>query len=1697
MKFKVQSLTEVWKDTKLYCLGLVAALGIVVGSVFSYQTVVKPIASSLTIGQVKASHAQVNSSSSSGDSGDKKVDLSYSFYDMTAWLSAYYNAGSSPSGYKTIEGKVGNNYDYHSLLTHAAVEGANSSKNEGTGKWTFADFTWVNPSNKSIGGGGALLGFPDPQIIKGGILGFFASQTSSSTVDYSYDSLGSSKGTYNSLETYAYYGAALEALGIDSSMGSGLMGLHPIKLFAGGAVWIGYILASAAELLFKLVISILQATNPFNWFAKGFEYTWSNAGDNGILAGLTNFVSDMYKIFANFGWLIIIPTTIASLIFMFIFTGNGRQNQGLIKSKAAKFRYFIVYILFLSIGIPVLGTAYTAGLNALGETYSSSNVGNRSSSVDSVIYSAYVDNKTWIENHRMYLPNDVTLVWNVNNGDVGPANKAAVRKFALSINSLINDEAAAAAANSSNSWNLNDKQKEGSSPSKGISALLLRYMIGASYSPSNWETLVKAKLADAIKEGNNSKKGQKDSLVNRLSGSAVELTSKQGYKYMPYVNPHGQDGNPETWGIDVKDKAGWWDVLAETYKFGQYPNIFLSKGFADNWLGGLYSNTGKTTGKVELRQNPSVESKPGLVYGEGKANMSYLEMFNYLNSKFTSNKVRVYSTTNLSSNYTRESHAEVNQVGAGYVHKFMIWLNTVTLLFGIALLAIGYAVGMLIASFKRYINLIMSIFMGTLGMQKAMVKAAAATSMSIFEVVGTMVLYELAKTIYMAIPNILTDGLAAINDGSKVTSTILQQIGFASAAGDLGLFVLTIFALILSVIVLVWMLLMLLRLRAPIMDMADSTFTSLIGKLFYADADMAKGEDSKGGSTGMNSGVAAAGAAGAFFSSNVEGAEGDDNTGFVDGDNEDTVEGGDPKEKEEGDDPTDGEPKEDGDPKDDEPPRPDEREANSKDTEKLGEEVKDQKGVDRSQGKDGKQTEGKDGESGVNGESPEASQQGEDGMSAEEAAQAAEIAKANSQKPSASGSGKEGSGSGKEGSGSGKQGSESKGVTSVSDDDTVNVEASSETPAQQESEAPKSMGTLSPEIPGEKGSGKEGASGKQGEGVKPTSESGKLEKGNKTDSTEQLAKQGAIEAAKELASHAHREAQSNGASVSQKQVTSGETLEGRGSGNQSSVSPAESGKHAPQSGQEQSTSPQGAISPAESGRSSGSGSSSAPTRSQQHRQQAKVEAIGARESANQAKADAISSARDAGQGTRNVASGVGSIAAGVTAMATGDASGNAMVGQGVQQTIEGAKQLGSSISSGVSSVKNTVASVGQGVSAVTNAGASVGTAIADSKVGQATGKVASKVGSVAGAGATALGGAVLNATLEGAGMQPIARRVNGSTPASSAGTVTSTVTTTTTSGGAGGATTTTTVTSQTQAGSGGGNQQAQSSGGVLRRVGNHVENEVRQSLADMAPGTGISNGGTTSTVQRQAGSKGAQGTTVVNTTTTSSSGSQGGANQTVRVTSTGQSNGGSTTVTTTTTSNGGSNQTVQKQVTSQGGQNGTVLVNTTTTTSGQTQTVQKSAPTSGSNAPSHGGSETPVLKSSSNGGSGQPPVQKPTTGSGSGSGPVGDGHGYQPEQRQTPSSGGSGQTTQTTTTTTSVILNRGGESGPRNVPQSKGNILKKAGDHVESEVHKALADMGGTPTSSANVDDIATEFMEKMKREDLKKARKKRFNRPK
>ena len=923
MKFKMQSLTDIWKESKLYVMGFVALLGITVGTAFTYQNVIKPLSSTVSISSVKAA------------TDDETPDLSYSMYDMSAWLSAYYNAATSPTGYKVLAQETDPaEYSGHALLSSAAVEAAKDA--EGDDKWHYATKSWfVNEDGDGvggkIGGGGSLLGFPDTEVVDGGIIGFLSSKTSASTTDYSFDSLKSGE-EWNSLQAYAYYGASLEALGIDSSMGGGIMGWHPIRMLGGAIIWLAYIIVSFVEKLFALAIAILQVTNPFKWFATAMSYTWTTA-DSGPLAGLTNLVSSTYKIFANFGWVIMIPIIVSTLIFMLIFTGGGRQNPNLDQKRRNKFRYGLIYFFFLAVGVPFLGTAYTAGLDAMSASFGTG-FGSNSFSADSVVLSTYVDNSRWIEQNRMYLPDSAVVVWDTGAGDVTPQSKAAVRQTALAINAL-NSTSAKNAQNVTDglNWNFNNDDSDQSNNVVNVSNVLWKYMIGEVYEAGTWDTKVKSYLlqqaAGSSEEDLN--------FAKSLTVSALELTSgREGYQYLGYVNPNvvSEQGGG---GITVEDGTFFTWKKDDPIKYGSAPNIFLNKGFADGGDGGITITTPNGANQLVLKTNSAINTQDPGFSSNQTVTMSYLEMYNYLNSKFTSNKVRVYSTNALTSNFSRESHAEVNQVGSGYVHKFLIWFNSTIMILGLGILAVGYAFGMLIGAFRRYWTVITAIFTGTLGMQKGMVQATAGTVMLIAETLGTLVIYELVKTFYIGIPSLIEGAFASIGT-SGINGTALANLGFGTASINAFGFIGMIFALILSSIILIWSTLMLLRIRKPILDIMDTTFTGLINKLFYGDGnvpdDAPKGVN-PGESGGMNSAVGAVGGviAGAL-GSNVDGADGNDGgdgAGWNDSDAETAANG--EASSSSGMDDGDG---------------PDARVAASRDTEETGAEVGEQGKLDRS-----------------------------------------------------------------------------------------------------------------------------------------------------------------------------------------------------------------------------------------------------------------------------------------------------------------------------------------------------------------------------------------------------------------------------------------------------------------------------------------------------------------------------------------------------------------------------------------------------------------------------------------------------------------------------------------------------------------------------------------------------------------------------
>ena len=198
------------------------------------------------------------------------------------------------------------------------------------------------------------------------------------------------------------------------------------------------------------------------------------------------------------------------------------------------------------------------------------------------------------------------------------------------------------------------------------------------------------------------------------------------------------------------------------------------------------------------------------------------------------------------------------------------------MLAGLAILAMGYAFGMVIGALKRYVSVVSSIFLGTVGFQKGMVQAVAGTIMLIAETLGTLVIYEVIKTLYIGIPTIIEGAITSTGLGSK-NDAAGESLLFATKTWDFtGVdFILVVVGLILSSIILIWATIVLLRIRKPILNVMDTTFTDLINRLFYGEGnvpgDAPKGVNPQSGGMVGKVASAAGGALLGAAQSNIDG----------------------------------------------------------------------------------------------------------------------------------------------------------------------------------------------------------------------------------------------------------------------------------------------------------------------------------------------------------------------------------------------------------------------------------------------------------------------------------------------------------------------------------------------------------------------------------------------------------------------------------------------------------------------------------------------------------------------------------------------------------------------------------------------------------------------------------------------------------
>ena len=653
-------------------------------------------------------------------------------------------------------------YDFYTLSSNVTAYFSEVSKpGEGEG----LSGGWVEIA-KNAGEGGALLGYGDDDVSS--FTGWLVSKATGASNTVGYNSLKEQDGKLNSAKKgyegilgYAQYGSLLNSLGLDST--STGLGLHLQNMLFGSIMALLYMLAGGIDTIFSAVIWILETFNPFKLFfsaisASSTEMANGMTGGQGVpgwMKSLDTWFSGWYQALVNLSWTVLIPLFIATFVFSSLMWKKGSALSGLKK--------LVVRMLFLGVGLPLIGSMYTASLSVMKDATAGAGMG-----ATRVVISTFVDFENWASRNRLAVPGGVTLEW--DSIKRAPSNDSVInlRQTTVAINKLANAGAFKSVAdiNPSDLGSIStaameaDTSVDGGLPQDTYVAamgMLLRYTNSQSYQASDFETGVKGRINQVVSEGNTWAKSCAMTWFNVQSDGSVKVDGKSGCKDTDISNNA------------VLRVAEGSSLVATPSKSGIV--TFTTDGDRDkagDWV---------TQGN-----------------GFREANLSALSMYNYLNTSFDKSSLTVYSSSKAVSSATREYHNSVNLVGSAGV-SWLYWVNGAVTLLCFIVLGLGYAFGMLTGAIKNSLHIITAVPFATLGSIAGIAKVVIYTFTMITEIIGTMFIYRLAQEIILSIPSIFEGGLEHMFNNMGGFGTYLKNSGnvtlFTSLVSTVLLLILT------------------------------------------------------------------------------------------------------------------------------------------------------------------------------------------------------------------------------------------------------------------------------------------------------------------------------------------------------------------------------------------------------------------------------------------------------------------------------------------------------------------------------------------------------------------------------------------------------------------------------------------------------------------------------------------------------------------------------------------------------------------------------------------------------------------------------------------------------------------------------------------------------------------------------------------
>lgn len=650
----------------------------------------------------------------------------------------------------------------------------------------------VTTGRVHIGDAGAIIGYGDKT--KGFISYISANETRSVTTSSygAYLNVGDNGKSY----AYARYGRLLNELGIDQT---GNPSSTPAGRAIGGRIVQGaHLVSSFVPTLFDVVIDIMRLLNPFRFLVNdaavsgaitswdvgsGPDHTISDAfggpggsveigtGDvtadqmdgvdqfNGpgipaALDAVSQKITEIYVLLRQIGLIIIIPMMLTLLIAAILLTaraGHANNNWGRIK-------VFLIRLVFICIGIPMLGVLYTATLDEVQSIVLTQAPSSR------IIAASFVDFENWVKTSRLDPPGQPVdesgggstgsssfelksegISESESQGRASSDSWRTVRETIYQINhatglyALDGDSGLGISVGgddidtNAGMWDTDGKFTQFGSDSENrkviftrLNSLLDMYSSGAFYTASAWESNINSSLTANFQDDLGSTQSTDPASSNKKTIYQMYFDTDEVDDWMNRsVENNGEIFDDKRDGSDGPEEAKWANM--EWNIFSNGTNIGV--------------DSLPTDATSDITYKSSIGAWGDAINPAGKGALSTVSMYNYLASAFNESNISVYSAANTTSEYTRVQHYSANLAGSGFMGTLFL-VNCIVCLGVFVIIGLFYCLGMLLHNLKTGLALIMSIPGAMLGVLKSIIQVVVYVIKMIIELFGTIFLYQ-------------------------------------------------------------------------------------------------------------------------------------------------------------------------------------------------------------------------------------------------------------------------------------------------------------------------------------------------------------------------------------------------------------------------------------------------------------------------------------------------------------------------------------------------------------------------------------------------------------------------------------------------------------------------------------------------------------------------------------------------------------------------------------------------------------------------------------------------------------------------------------------------------------------------------------------------------------------------------------------